>query len=58
MQEFWYDYVKPRYTEKSKLFYMDTDSFIVYIKNVFMNRLQKMFQQGLTTLIISWEVHY
>ena len=58
MQEFWYDYVKPRYTEKSKLFYMDTDSFIVYIKNVFMNRLQKMFQQGLTTLIISWKVHY
>ena len=54
MQEFWYDYVKPRYTEKSKLFYMDTDSFIVYIKNV----LQKMFQQGLTTLIISWKVHY
>ena len=28
--EFWYDYVKPKYGEKSKLAYMDTDSFIVY----------------------------
>ena len=30
--EFWFDYVKPKYGEKSKLFCMDTDSFIVYIK--------------------------
>ena len=32
MYEFWYNYVKPRYVEKAKLCYMDTDSFIVYIK--------------------------
>ena len=32
MYEFWYDYVKPKYGEKAKLCYMDTDSFIVYIK--------------------------
>ena len=32
MYEFWYDYVKPKYGEKSKLCYMDTDSFIVYKK--------------------------
>ena len=32
MYEFWYDYVIPKYGEKSKLCYMDTDSFIVYIK--------------------------
>ena len=32
MYEFWYDYVKPRYDEKVKLHYVDTDSFIVYIK--------------------------
>ena len=33
MYEFWYDYVKPKYSEKVKLCYMmDTDSFIVYIK--------------------------
>ena len=32
MYEFWYDYVKPKYGKKAKLCYMDTDSFIVYIK--------------------------
>ena len=32
MYKFWYDYVKPKYEEKAKLCYMDTDSFIVYIK--------------------------
>ena len=32
MYGFWYDYVKPKYGEKVKLYYMDTDSFIVYIK--------------------------
>ena len=30
--EFWYNYVKPKYSEKAKLCYMDTDRFIVYIK--------------------------
>ena len=25
MYEFWYDYVKPKYEEKAKLFYMETD---------------------------------
>ena len=30
--EFWYDYVKPKFGEKANLRYMDTDSFIVYIK--------------------------
>ena len=32
MYEFWYDYVKLKYGEKAKFWYMDTDSFIVYIK--------------------------
>ena len=32
MYELSYDYVKPKYGEKAKLCYMDTDSFIVYIK--------------------------
>ena len=35
MYDFWYDYIKPEYGEKSKLCYMDTDSFIVYIKTDF-----------------------
>ena len=30
--ELWYDYAKTKYGEKTKLCYMDTDSFIVCIK--------------------------
>ena len=32
MYEFCFDYLKPKYGEKTILSYMDTDSFIVYIK--------------------------
>ena len=32
MYEFWYDYLKPKYGEIVKLCYMDTDSFILYVK--------------------------
>ena len=32
MYEFWYDYIKPKYNNKVKLCYMDTDSFIMNIK--------------------------
>ena len=32
MYEFWYHYIKPRYRDKAKLCYMDTDSFIIHIK--------------------------
>ena len=32
MYEFWYDYIKPKYQCNSKLCYMDTYSFIMYIK--------------------------
>ena len=32
MYEFWYCYMKPKFGEKTKLCYIDTDSFIVYIK--------------------------
>ena len=30
MYEFWYD--QPKYGDKARLFYMDTDSFIMYVK--------------------------
>ena len=32
LYEFWFDYVKPKYDEKAKLCYMDTDIFPLYIK--------------------------
>ena len=32
MYEFRYNYVKPKYEEKARSCYMNTDSFIVYIK--------------------------
>ena len=32
MYEFWYDYVKPKYDEKEKLCYMNTDSSVVHVK--------------------------
>ena len=31
MNKFWYDYIKPKYKEKAKLCYMDTDSFVIHI---------------------------
>ena len=32
MYEFWYDYLKPKYGDKVKLCYMDTDSFVIYVE--------------------------
>ena len=32
MYEFWYDYIKPKYGDRAKLCYTDTDSSVVYIK--------------------------
>ena len=32
MYDFWYNYVKPRYQDKVKLCYMDTESFAIHIK--------------------------
>ena len=51
MYEFWYDYIKPKYQEKVKLCYMDTDNFIIYIKTEgFMKTLQMILKNGLTHL--------
>ena len=32
MYKFWYDYIKPKYKNKAKLYYTDTDSFVIHIK--------------------------
>ena len=32
MYNSWYDYFKPKYGDRAKLRYTDTDSFIIYIK--------------------------
>ena len=32
MYEFWYDYIKPKYQDRAKLCYMNTDSFVIYVK--------------------------
>ena len=31
MYKFWYDYIKPKYRDRAKLCYADTDSFIIHI---------------------------
>ena len=35
MYGFWYDYIKPKYDKKAKVCYMDTDSFIIHIKDFY-----------------------
>ena len=42
MYEFWYDYVKPKYGAKTKLSYMNTGSFLVYIKTLSSDNEKRM----------------
>ena len=32
MSIFWYNFIKPKYQDRAKLCYIDTDSFIIHIK--------------------------
>ena len=32
MYEIWYDYLQPKYKDKVKICYMDTDSFIIHVE--------------------------
>ena len=54
MYEFWYDYMKPKYEEKVKLCYTDTDSFICHIKteDFYKEEFLLMLINGLILLII------
>ena len=52
MYESWYDYIKPKYKEKSQLCYMDTDSFIIHIyTETFCNDIAKDVKNGLIYLV-------
>ena len=37
--EFWYDYLEPKYGDKIKLCYMDTDSFIFYVETEILHQI-------------------
>ena len=60
LYKFWYDYIKPKYQrsctqrscaqDKAKLCYMDTDTFIIYIK---LKTLLMMLRNCLTHLILT-----
>ena len=53
MYEFWYDYIKLKYQDNTKLSYMDTDRFIIILKlKIFIKILQIMLKNGLTHLTI------
>ena len=47
MYEFWYDYIKPKYQDKSKLCYMDTGSFVIHIKT-------EDFYKNIATNVEKW----
>ena len=53
MYEFWYDYVKPKYKDKAKLCYVDTDSFVINIlMKTFLKIFAMMLKDGLIHLTI------
>ena len=49
--EFWYDYVKPKYSENAKFCYMDTDSFIFYVKT---DDIYKDIAENVETRFDTW----
>ena len=59
MYEFWCNYVKPKYGEKANLCYINTDNFIVYIKQmIFIKILQKILKLNLILQIMNQIDHY
>ena len=56
MYKFWYDFIKPKYDDKVRALYMDTDSFVINIKtNDFYkdiaNDVEKWFDKSMIKMI-------
>ena len=51
MYAFWCDYMKPKYKQKVKLFYTDTDSFICHIKKILLMMLKNGLRHQIILLI-------
>ena len=47
MYEFWFDYIMRKYEDKSRLCYMDTDSFVINIKT-------ENFHKDIASYIEKW----
>ena len=47
MYDFWYDYIKPKYGDRAKLCYTDTDSFIIHI-------ITEDFYKGIANDVEKW----
>ena len=45
MYEFWYDYIKQKYQDKAKLFYMNTVLLLIPKLTIFMKILQIMLEK-------------
>ena len=59
MYEFWYDFINPKYGDRAKLCYTDTDSFIIYIKTEdFLKIFLMMLRNDLIRLTITKRIKY
>ena len=47
MYEFWYGYIKPKYGDRAKLCYTDTDSFII-------NIIAEDFYKDIANNVVKW----
>ena len=47
INKFWYDYIKPKYGDRAKLCYMDTDSFITHIETEY-------FYEDIADVVEEW----